>query len=98
MKGGVKMKSKKLAYNKILVLFCIIVVSVLMTGCDNPPIVNIFSASPYTIYQGESSILTWSVSEADTVTIIPDVGPVASSGSTTVSPAVTTVYTLRWYL
>ncbi|MCK4309428.1 MAG: hypothetical protein KAW42_05595 [Candidatus Atribacteria bacterium] len=88
------MKSKKLSYNKILVLFCIIVVSVLMTGCDNPPIVLNFSASPSTINPGESSTLTWSVSDADTVTITPGVGTVASSDSTTVSPVVTTVYTL----
>jgi hypothetical protein len=94
MKGGVKMKSKKLAYNKILVLFSIIAVSVLMTGCDDPPIVLNFSASPSTINQGESSTLTWSVSDADTVTITPVVGTVASSDSTPVSPVVTTVYTL----
>lgn len=90
------MKSKKLSYNRILVLFCIIVVSVLMTGCDGvaPPIVNIFSANPSTINPGESSTLTWSVSDADTVTITPGVGPVDLSGSTSVSPAVTTTYTL----
>ena len=96
MKGVVKMKSKKLSYNKILVLFSIIVVLVLMTGCNGgaPPIVNIFSAIPSTINQGGSSTLTWSVSDADTVTITPGVGPVASSGSTSVSLVVTTVYTL----
>jgi parallel beta-helix repeat protein len=96
MKGGVKMKSKKLSYNKILVLFCIIVVLVLMTGCNGgaPPIVNIFSVDSSTINPGESSTLTWSVSDATTVTITPDVGTVDSSGSTTVSPGVTTVYTL----
>jgi len=90
------MKSKKLAYNKIMVLFCIIVVLVLMTGCNGgaPPIVNIFSASPSTINQGESSTLTWSVSNADTVTITPYVGTVALSGSTSVSPVVTTNYIL----
>jgi hypothetical protein len=92
MKGGVKMKSKK-SYNKILVLFCIIVVSVLMTGCDNLPIVLNFSASPSTVNQGDSSALSWSVSKADTVTIT-SIGTVTSSGSTSVSPAVTTVYTL----
>ena len=86
------MKSKKLSYNKILILFCIIAVSVLMTGCWGP-IVNIFSASPSTINQGESSILTWSVSNADTVTIT-SIGTVASSDSTSVSPVVTTTYTL----
>jgi len=90
------MKSKKLSYNKILVLFSIIVVLVLMTGCNGgaPPIINIFSASPSTINQGESSTLTWSVSDADTVTITPGVGTVDSSDSIPVSPEVTTVYTL----
>jgi len=89
------MKSKK-SYNKILVLFSIIVVSVLMTGCNGgaPPIINIFSASPSTINQGESSTLTWSVSDADTVTITPGVGTVDSSDSIPVSPEVITVYTL----
>ena len=84
MKGGVKMKSKK-SYNKILVLFSIIVVSVLMTGCNGgaPPLINIFSANPSTINQGESSTLTWAVSDdADTVTITPGVGTVDLGGST----------------
>ena len=96
MKGGVKMKSKKLSYNKILVLFSIVVVLVLITGCNGgaPPIVNIFSADPSTINPGESSTLTWSVSDADTVTITPVVGTVDSSGSTSVSPVVTTDYIL----
>lgn len=89
------MKSKKLAYNKILVLFSIFVVSVLMTGCAAPPIVLNFSASPSTINPGDSSTLTWSVSNTDTVTITPGVsGPLTSSGSTTVFPLVTTTYTL----
>jgi len=88
------MKSKK-SYNKILVLFCIIVVSVLMTGCDGDlPIVLFFFASPSTINQGESSTLFWGVAKADTVTITSGVGTVASSGSITVSPGVTTEYTL----
>jgi hypothetical protein len=92
--GGVKMKSKKLSYNKILVLFCIILVSVLMTGCQFPPNVLNFSASPSTINPGDSSTLTWSVSDAVHVYILPGVGGVESSGSTSVSPAITTVYTL----
>jgi len=89
------MKGKK-PYNKILVLFCIIVVSVLMTGCDgdDEPIVLFFFALPITINQGESSTLTWGVSKADTVSITPGVGTVASSGSISVSPGVNTEYTL----
>jgi len=94
-KGGVKMKSKKLSYNKILVLFCIVAVLVLMTGCDGAqPIVNVFSAVPSTINQGESSTLSWDVSNATTVTIAPEVGTVALIGSVSVSPEVTTDYTL----
>ena len=88
------MKSKKLAYNKILVLFCIFLVSVLMTGCDgDKPIVVLFGAIPSTINQGESSTLFWAVSKADKVTIT-DVGTVASSGEIDVSPVVTTTYIL----
>ena len=98
MKGGVKMKSKKISYNKILVLFCIVAVSVLMTGCEEPgepggPIVSIFYADPSTINQGESSTLTWSVADADTVTIT-SIGTVTSSASAPVFPVVTTVYIL----
>ncbi len=89
------MKSKKLSYNKILVLFSIIVISVLMTGCNVPPPIEIvFSADPSTVYPGESSILTWNTLMADSVTILPGVGAVDLSGSTSVSPIVTTDYTL----
>jgi hypothetical protein len=92
------MKSKKLSYNKILVLFCIIVVLVSMTGCGDPgepgePIVGIFYVDPSTINQGESSTLTWNVNDADTITIT-SIGTVTPSGSTPVSPVVTTVYIL----
>jgi len=87
------MKSKKLAYNKILVLFSIFVVSVLMTGCAPPPSVLNFSASPSIINPGDSSTLTWNFSNTDTVTIT-SIGTVTSSGSTTVFPLVTTTYTL----
>lgn len=47
------MKSKKFSYNKIFVLFCIVVVLVLMTGCDGAPsivdeedFINIISVTP----------------------------------------------------
>ena len=89
------MKSKK-SYNKILVLFCIIAVLVLMTGCngDDEPIVLFFFALPITINQGESSTLFWGVAKADTVSITPGVGLVESSGNKDVSPGVNTEYTL----
>jgi len=54
-----------------------------------------FSANPSAIKLGESSELTWSVSNAETVEIEPGIGEVASSGSLSVSPSETTNYTLR---
>jgi Big-like domain-containing protein/FG-GAP repeat protein/K319-like protein len=51
-------------------------------------------AVPVTITEGESSTLTWNTTNADSVTIEPDVGSVALNGSVSVSPAVTTNYTL----
>lgn len=95
MKEGVKMKSKTLAYNKFLVFFCIFVISLLTTGCGREaPIILNFSVSSPTINAGDSTTLVWSVSNADTVTITPEVGTVASSDSTPVSPTVTTTYIL----
>ena len=53
-----------------------------------------FSASPGSVAIGVASTLTWSVSGAGTVSIDHGVGTVASSGSRTVLPTTTTVYTL----
>ena len=58
------------------------------------PVVNYFAASPGSISLGASSMLSWSVSGATTVSINQGVGSVASSGTTVVSPATTTTYTL----
>ncbi len=57
------------------------------------PNVNI-SASPNNIAAGGSTTLTWSSSNADSVTIDQGIGAVALSGTTTVSPALTTTYTV----
>jgi len=43
---------------------------------------------PVTIKEGESAVLSWSSSLADTCEISPDVGAVDVNGSITVSPAV----------
>ncbi len=56
--------------------------------------VDTFIASPQTIHQGESATLSWSVSNASTVSIDQGIGTVASAGSLAVSPATTTTYTL----
>ena len=53
-----------------------------------------FDATPSSIAAGQSSQLTWIVQGATSVSINNGVGTVAASGSTTVSPATTTTYTL----
>lgn len=65
---------------------------------DPPPVINTFTADPVYIQPGQAVNLTWTVSdvlqrEMDIV-ITPGIGTVSSSGSYTVSPAVTTTYTL----
>ncbi len=58
-----------------------------------PPVVN-FTANPADINFGESSILSWEVFLADSCEILPDIGSVDLSGTTTLSPSQTTTYTL----
>ncbi len=58
-----------------------------------PPSVDI-SADPVTILAGQMSSLSWTSSHADTVTIDQGIGAVQTAGSTTVSPAETTTYTI----
>lgn len=61
----------------------------------SPVSVATFTASPSTIQPGGTSTLSWVVLNATTVTISPGVGSVnAGTGSTQVSPAATTTYTM----
>lgn len=57
------------------------------------PVIHSFTAAPATISAGESSLLSWSVTGAVSLSIDPAIGPVAGS-SQAVSPSVTTQYTL----
>ncbi len=52
------------------------------------------SADPPEIATGGSATLSWSTTNADSVTIEPSVGSVAASGSVAVSPIETTTYTI----
>jgi uncharacterized repeat protein (TIGR02543 family) len=92
------MKSKRINYFKYFSLFFVISVLVFMTGCSGTPpttpLINSFSADPSTITEGESSTLSWSVTDAASVTIDNGVGTVALSGTTAVNPTTTTTYTL----
>jgi uncharacterized cupredoxin-like copper-binding protein len=53
-----------------------------------------FDANPTSILAGQTSTLTWVVQGATSVTIQPGLGSVSLTGSSTVSPAQTTTYTL----
>jgi hypothetical protein len=52
------------------------------------------TAAPTTITVGQSAVLTWTSSNASTVSIDQGIGAVPASGSVTVSPTTTTAYTL----
>lgn len=52
------------------------------------------SVAPSSVTKGESATLTWSSQDATTCAIQPGIGAVEPQGSMTVTPAVTTSYTL----
>jgi hypothetical protein len=58
------------------------------------PVINSFTASPGTITAGNSSTLSWNVSNAVSVTIDQGIGAVAASASQSVYPGASTIYTL----
>jgi len=58
------------------------------------PIITTFSASPDSINSGELSTLTWDIIGAKSINISQGIGGVASKGSTQVTPAATSTYTL----
>jgi peptidoglycan-associated lipoprotein len=51
-------------------------------------------ASPTTVSKGESATLSWNSTDATELSIAPDVGAVTAQGSTKVSPADSTTYTI----
>jgi hypothetical protein len=87
-------------YKSFFSLLLIVLLLAFLSGCDSlitgdKPVINSFSANPSTITAGESSTLSWEVTDADSVAITPGVGAVAvSSGTHAVTPATTTTYTL----
>lgn len=52
------------------------------------------TGAPATIIAGSPATLTWTTTNATSVTIEPGIGTVPASGSTTVTPPTTTTYTL----
>lgn len=59
-----------------------------------PSVIGSFSSNPSTINTGGMSNLSWNVTGASSVSIDQGIGLVAAAGSRTVSPAVSTLYTI----
>lgn len=94
------MRENSRNYSFYFKMFLIILLSIVLSSCDGitttePNIIS-FIASPPDITAGESSTLSWSVTGAESINISPTVGDVSSTptGTFTVYPAETTVYTL----
>jgi hypothetical protein len=58
------------------------------------PVINSFSSNASSVDVGQTVTLTWTTTNANSVTISPGIGAVGTSGSTTVTPGNTTTYTL----
>jgi PAS domain S-box-containing protein len=58
------------------------------------PVISSFTASPATVPSGQSTALSWTVTNASTVTIDHSIGTVSASGTRTITPAATTTYTI----
>jgi cell wall-associated NlpC family hydrolase len=63
-------------------------------SAGHAPLVNAFTASPSTITAGQSSTLSWTTTNATTVSISGVTGTQPANGSVSVSPTTTTTYTL----
>lgn len=64
------------------------------SASGDPPTIESFSANPVTVEPGGSSTLSWSVTNATSVSINQGIGAVDATGSALVSPTVQTTYTL----
>ncbi len=64
---------------------------------DSYPVISYFTASPSSVYGGDSVTLSWSVYNASSISIDHGVGSVGTSGSTLVYPTTSTSYTLMAY-
>lgn len=68
--------------------------TVAVKGFDCPPVVLSFTADPPSINPGDTSVLTWTTTNASSVEIDEGLGEQGPIGLIAVSPSVTTQYTL----
>ena len=89
------MKGINKNYRGYLNLFFFILLLTILSGCNgSTPVINSFFTSPSAIVAGESITLSWTVTDADTVSIDYGIGTVDLTGITTVNPTTDTTYTL----
>jgi peptidoglycan-associated lipoprotein len=91
-------------------LFSVCMLMLIVSGCNKKPVsksTGVFTPPPSTvkptatlsadktaINPGESARLSWSTTDATNVSIAPEVGAVTAQGSTSVTPAASTTYTI----
>jgi hypothetical protein len=79
-------------------ILAILLLVVMFGGCVGfgivSPAILTFEALPQNISSGQSAVLVWAVNGANSVTIEPNIGPVAMSGSYQINPSSTVTYTL----
>ncbi|MGA9048470.1 MAG: hypothetical protein WB588_05700 [Dehalococcoidia bacterium] len=89
---------RKLGFLSLLLLSLLILIPSCITVQSpvggQPSIIGTFTSSPSTINPGGTSILSWNVSGANSVSIDNGIGQVSAAGTMAVSPAVSTVYTI----
>jgi hypothetical protein len=61
---------------------------------SQPPEIIMVSVTPASISPGQSATVTWSITNADNIIMVPGIGNVASSGTQEVKPIETTEYTI----
>jgi hypothetical protein len=82
---------------KVSILLLIALLAGLVTSCTifvPVPTIVTFDAAPQTINAGDSTILVWAATNANSVVIAPGIGQVPSAGSRQISPTSTTTYTM----
>jgi hypothetical protein len=89
---------------RIAVLFGLVALALMASGKNpiaaaqtGPPRASpsvALSASPASVQAGQQVTLTWSSTNATSITLEPSVGPVAAQGSKTVRPSQSTTYTV----
>jgi hypothetical protein len=82
-----------------IALLAILAVPMLLTSCSwtavpSLPVINAFNSTPAAVAAGSPAVLDWNASNATALIIDQGVGSVSLIGTSIVTPAATTTYTL----